>query len=824
MYCEKCGKEVSDSACFCSACGHPVAKGNPSCTIEKEKGALFNTTPSKTKVVNILGFLIMVLFAPQFFIQLYTYGLNYEGTTNLIINSGYIPLLAIYYAYIIFVVLFTKFFKETLASKVMVKTTLVGCIAGSFFITIHLIFSLFSHFSLKRTISGTNPRDPSQYSILKSATYASTMNMTEIILLLVALLAVVLFLFISLRRHLKEKPDSRVKDIIDKLKNSIVSLDLSKAKAGLANFLGKAKKPDLSSLNNFKKPDLPALRNLNKPDFSSISNLKSDLTSVNNIKRPSINLNKKAKNILLVILLFVIVIGGIKVLYPYTSIPGLGSAKPPDRLTELVTVGDVKALATFLLENEPDLNAKNQDGLTPLAIAVTNGNTEVVQLLLESGADVNSQVEKGYTPIMYAIKNSNTEMAQLLNAYGADAMIQNDEGLTAIDLLIIYENREIKLDIPESLGRVIGKWEGMLTTEETSYGQINEYPIGKDELIWSFFTNGKVRGWNNAEGVALDANYTFDGNTLEIHDDQHYEVSEVDFNRDAMYVTSTDRYGNKYTLSFIRKAPTGILWEPEEYITSPIPEHQALIDAVQKSIEKDKPEIDSLNDLFGYIGKDIEYLEEVIGKEREYNKMEFSESEGPDDYLMVPVIKTELYTIGFSLRGDIATEIFLNENAEVQGVKVGMTIDEIKEVIGEPEYEGYSWEWPDAYEIWFSISGFRLGFYSNEANGVTISGYIDEEIQQQQSVQEEKKEREKNSAAGISSDDALSIIRKLTTWPPTARFSIETLKGDGVKYYSIYVDDTIDDSGSAKHLYLVNSNNGKVFDNSRGDMIPVPTN
>lgn len=80
------------------------------------------------------------------------------------------------------------------------------------------------------------------------------------------------------------------------------------------------------------------------------------------------------------------------------------------------------ALTEILLELQVDIEAQDHGGLTPLSMAVFEGNIVGASLLLEHGACVNPWVPFGYT--LHSIANGynrlgtrNEEMIQLLNRY-----------------------------------------------------------------------------------------------------------------------------------------------------------------------------------------------------------------------------------------------------------------------------------------------------------------------------------------------------------------------------------------------------------------------
>jgi hypothetical protein len=73
----------------------------------------------------------------------------------------------------------------------------------------------------------------------------------------------------------------------------------------------------------------------------------------------------------------------------------------------------------ILLEHGADINAKRQDGQTPLHEASHNGALEVVRLLLEHGADVEA---KGYdckTALQFAAEKGHDKVVEFLREHGA---------------------------------------------------------------------------------------------------------------------------------------------------------------------------------------------------------------------------------------------------------------------------------------------------------------------------------------------------------------------------------------------------------------------
>ena len=123
------------------------------------------------------------------------------------------------------------------------------------------------------------------------------------------------------------------------------------------------------------------------------------------------------------------------------------------------------AVATFLLDNKADVNAKNQNAYTalhhaadqghksmvelllkhgadvnagsegshrPLDRAVSKGYRSIVEVLLAAKADINAKGERGWTPLHVAIQRRQTAVASLLLDRGADVNVQDNEGFTAL--------------------------------------------------------------------------------------------------------------------------------------------------------------------------------------------------------------------------------------------------------------------------------------------------------------------------------------------------------------------------------------------------------
>jgi len=78
-----------------------------------------------------------------------------------------------------------------------------------------------------------------------------------------------------------------------------------------------------------------------------------------------------------------------------------------------------------------DVNAKDEDGWTPLHFAATK---EIVELLINEGADVNAKNKWGGTPLHAAATNGKKETVELLIAADADVNAKAKDGKTPLDM------------------------------------------------------------------------------------------------------------------------------------------------------------------------------------------------------------------------------------------------------------------------------------------------------------------------------------------------------------------------------------------------------
>jgi hypothetical protein len=100
------------------------------------------------------------------------------------------------------------------------------------------------------------------------------------------------------------------------------------------------------------------------------------------------------------------------------------------QLFEAVRRGDVEEVRE-LLEKGADVNAKNNDGWTPLHDAAGHDHVDFARLLVENGADVNAKNNDGKTPIDIAREKGHNDIVKLLELPTLELLGFENDGIEA---------------------------------------------------------------------------------------------------------------------------------------------------------------------------------------------------------------------------------------------------------------------------------------------------------------------------------------------------------------------------------------------------------
>ena len=122
------------------------------------------------------------------------------------------------------------------------------------------------------------------------------------------------------------------------------------------------------------------------------------------------------------------------------SEPGASKEITFRRAVEEGLVDEVEAL---LNDGLKIIDLDYGSGVTPLHIAIQEGQTVVARLLLNRGADPNTETSAGWTPFHMVALTGNQEIAQLLLEHGALLDRTNTQGHTPLDLAKTHKKKEM---------------------------------------------------------------------------------------------------------------------------------------------------------------------------------------------------------------------------------------------------------------------------------------------------------------------------------------------------------------------------------------------
>ncbi|MDP3776107.1 quinoprotein dehydrogenase-associated putative ABC transporter substrate-binding protein [Methylotenera sp.] len=91
----------------------------------------------------------------------------------------------------------------------------------------------------------------------------------------------------------------------------------------------------------------------------------------------------------------------------------------------------------YLLKRGAKVNARDDEGKTPLIVAVASGDISLISGLLAYGADPNAQDHDGWTAAMHAVRSNEPKIFRLMGKYKANYNLVNSDDMTALAMAVM---------------------------------------------------------------------------------------------------------------------------------------------------------------------------------------------------------------------------------------------------------------------------------------------------------------------------------------------------------------------------------------------------
>lgn len=123
-----------------------------------------------------------------------------------------------------------------------------------------------------------------------------------------------------------------------------------------------------------------------------------------------------------------------------------------------------------ILKFGANVDDRDNNGYTPLTLAVIRERKKIVKTLLAAGADVNARSCHGQTPIMYVSQNGSAEMLRTLLDAGADPNMEDVSGWNSLMCADRCGNMKVVphlLFAGATMGNRYGEWISLMITALT---------------------------------------------------------------------------------------------------------------------------------------------------------------------------------------------------------------------------------------------------------------------------------------------------------------------------------------------------------------------
>lgn len=106
-------------------------------------------------------------------------------------------------------------------------------------------------------------------------------------------------------------------------------------------------------------------------------------------------------------------------------------------------LGSEREVAEFLLAKGADVNARGRNNETLLHVVAERGRKDMAEFLIAKGAEVDAKAEGNDTPLLYAVMVGNKGMAETLLTHGANVNAEEEGGYTLLHNTVWKEDKDM---------------------------------------------------------------------------------------------------------------------------------------------------------------------------------------------------------------------------------------------------------------------------------------------------------------------------------------------------------------------------------------------
>ncbi|KAI7886972.1 hypothetical protein K492DRAFT_139946 [Lichtheimia hyalospora FSU 10163] len=128
-----------------------------------------------------------------------------------------------------------------------------------------------------------------------------------------------------------------------------------------------------------------------------------------------------------------------------------------------------------------DIDARDEDGTTPLIYAACFGKVEIAQALLDAGAKTDVQDSFGWSALMWATNNNQDALVKVLLENGASSHTKSAKGRTVFDFVNTDNQKIVEIlatnprDSVSSTSSILGRAAGSMSSGSSSAGDYDFY-------------------------------------------------------------------------------------------------------------------------------------------------------------------------------------------------------------------------------------------------------------------------------------------------------------------------------------------------------------